>query len=233
MKRKIFVLLFFVAQLLASNASIALNEAVVNAEFARLEGEEGLWHKFIPMVDRIGSAEGSLQEVYNLQVFAATNFISRLQATTNDYVFSGKYDFVGASACVYKMCEWDVFHNSTNALMRFADGLGNVQPVVWEFGCTSNELEKVKRSLKTRRSIAGSRCSELTPEKLILRNKLLFQVAYNEEVVKFRKRVLRSFFEIVKHGYSNILIEKRRALWLEFLHRAKATEEERNLFNEW
>ena len=117
----------------------------------RIRSEAGCFYWSIPNKwGIIGGPHDKLLGTVDQEFFVnadgtCTNFISRLQATTNDYVFSGKYDFVGASACVYKMCEWDVFHNSTNALMRFADGLGNVQPVVWEFGCTSNELEMVNK----------------------------------------------------------------------------------------
>ncbi len=224
MKKNIIVMVVIAS--LVGNATSNPTEIEVNAEFCRLEGVEGLWREFLPMVDLVGAAEGSNPEVHNIQIYTATNFLSRLQATTNDYVYEGRYDFNGASACVSKMSEWEVFCNSTNALMLIADGLGQVQPIAYEFGSESNDFANILVYANSKSSIVGHRFGKLTPEELKLRNKASFQEMYNQEVISFRRRALSCFFEIIKQKYSHFCLRKRKILWKEFIRRAKATEEE-------
>ena len=222
----IAVLIHLVMITCKCTATNAVSISDVESEFARLKGTCGLWREFLPMIDRVGAAEGSIPEVHNIQIYTATNFLSRLQATTNDYVYEGRYDFNGASACVSKMSEWEVFCNSTNALMLIANGLGQVQPIAYEFGSESNDFANILVYANSKSSIAGHRFAEVTPEELKLRNKASFQGMYNQEVISFRRRALLCFFEIIKQKYSHFCLRKRKFLWKEFIRRAKATEEE-------
>lgn len=204
----------------------------VEAELVRLKGTCGLWREFLPMVDRVGAADKVLSEqnVYDLQMYTMTNLLNRMQATTNDYVYEGYYDFGGASMCLEKMNKWTAFKSSTNMLMRAADCLGGLDELPWEFGCNSNELNRAIAYATSRSSIAGTGRIEPSENFKMLCKKVRFRRLYNTEMLKFRKRALRYFYEVVKYRYEAESQNERELIWNQFLDRANASDEERSYF---
>lgn len=204
----------------------------VEAELVRLKGTCGLWREFLPMVDRVGAADKVLSEqnVYDLQMYTMTNLLNRMQATTNDYVYEGYYDFGGASMCLEKMNKWTAFKSSTNMLMRAADCLGGLDELPWEFGCNSNELNRAIAYATSRNSIAGTGRIEPSENFKMLCKKVRFRRLYNTEMLKFRKRALRYFYEVVKYRYEAGSQNERELIWSQFLDRANASDEERSYF---
>lgn len=225
-------LIFFVLITFSCSATNHVSIIDIEAELVKLKGTCGLWREFLPMVDRVGAADKVLSEqnVYDLQMYTMTNLLNRMQATTNDYVYEGYYDFGGASMCLERMNKWTTFKSSTNMLMRAADCLGGLDELPWEFGCNSNELNKAIAYVTSRSSIAGTGRIEPSEDFEMLCKKVRFRRLYNTEMLKFRKRALRYFYEAVKYRYEAGSQKERELIWNQFLDRANASDEERSYF---
>ena len=230
MKKNIIVMVVIAS--LVGNATSNPTEIEVNAEFCRLEGVEGLWREFLPMVDRVSATSEVLSEqnACHLQIYTLTNILIRMRATTNDCVYDGFYDFGGASMCFEKIKNWSTFQSSTNLLMVAADHIGELKVLPWEFGCTSNELDMAIVQATSWCSIAGHRHSEPSEEFKLLCKKVRFRRLYNMELQKFRKRALRYFYEVVKYRYEAGSQNDRELIWNQFLDIANASDDERSYF---
>lgn len=218
------------------SATNAVSILDVESELVRLRGTCGLWREFLPMIDRVGAASEvqTEQDAYNLQMYTLTNILVRLKAATNDYVYDGYYDFVGARMCLEKINKWTVFQSSTNMLMAAADSLGELDVLPWEFGCNSNELNMAMAYATSKCSIAGVRSVETSDGFKMLCEKVRFRRLYNREVLEFRKSAFRYFLEVIKYRYVTESQIVRKQLWDVFLNRANATDEERARFaEEW
>lgn len=225
-------LIFFVLITFSCSATNHVSILEVESELVRLRGTCGLWREFLPMVDRVGSADKVLsdQDTYELQIYTLTNILTRMRATTNDCVYDGFYDFGGARMCFEKIKNWSAFQSSTNLLMVAADHIGELEVLPWEFGCTSNELDMAIVQATSWCSIAGPRHSEPSEEFKLLCKKVRFRRLYNMELQKFRKNVLRCFYNVVKYRYKVEAQIEREVIWDEFLDRANASDEERSYF---
>lgn len=225
-------LIFFVLITFSCSATNHVSILEVDSELVRLRGTCGLWREFLPMVDRVGSADKVLsdQDAYELQIYTLTNILTRMRATTNDCVYDGFYDFGGASMCFERIKNWTAFRNSTNMLMTVAEYLGDLEVLPWEFGCTSNELNKAIVHTTSWCSIAGTMRIEPSENFKMLCKKVRFRRLYNTEMLKFRKRALRYFYEAVKYCYEAESQNDRELIWNQFLDRANASEEERSYF---
>lgn len=225
-------LIFFVLITFSCSATNHVSILEVESELVRLRGTCGLWREFLPMVDRVGYADKVLsdQDTYELQIYTLTNILTRMRATTNDCVYDGFYDFGGARMCFEKIKNWSAFQSSTNLLMVAADHIGELEVLPWEFGCTSNELDMAIVQATSWCSIAGSRHSEPSEEFKLLCKKVRFRRLYNMELQKFRKNLLRCFYNVVKYRYKVEAQIEREVIWDEFLDRANASDEERSYF---
>lgn len=228
----IAVLIHLVLITCKCTATNAVSISDVESEFVRLRGTCGLWREFLPMVDRVSATSEVLSEqnAYHLQIYTLTNILIRMRATTNDYEYDGFYDFGGARMCFEKIKNWSAFQSSTNLLMVAADHIGELEVLPWEFGCTSNELDMAIVQATSWCSIAGPRHSEPSEEFKLLCKKVRFRRLYNMELQKFRKNVLRCFYNVVKYRYKVEAQIEREVIWDEFLDRANASDEERSYF---
>lgn len=229
-------LIFFVLITFSCSATNHVSILEVESELVRLRGTCGLWREFLPVVDRVGSADKVLsdQDTYELQIYTLTNILTRMRATTNDCVYDGFYDFGGARMCFEKIKNWSAFQSSTNLLMVAADHIGELEVLPWEFGCNSNELNMAMAYATSKCSIAGVRSVETSDGFKMLCEKVRFRRLYNREVLDFRKSAFRYFLEVIKYRYVTESQIVRKQLWDVFLNRANATDEERARFaEEW
>lgn len=114
---------------------------------------------------------------------------------------------------------------STNMLMRIADHLGK-----FELTDLSNQEENM-RAAAARHHAQGGKGAGV--EFYALRTMYMRRKRYNEDVVRERRSVFKCYYVHLFNLWCEHYGAAVETIWLEFLNRAKATEEDRRVIDEW